>query len=311
LRKLPFVTLVLLFTIAVASCSKDDNPPAQPPPPEQLDTLGAGWQRIKPAAPENLEDIFFVNNQVGFVIGDQYAGKTVDGGLTWTSVIPDSLKQDFINVFFLDINVGWVTGSKFLLRTIDGGATWKKMYTGTCFDVQFFDTSNGYVTIIYQGLFKTTDGGQTLQRVNTNSASGLFFVDQNKGWFCDNRLFKTDNGGVSFSPLFNKGSSGVYAIQFTDDLHGWMAGGGIYRTVDGGVTMETLFYGVNGDIHFFDNNNGFILAGNNIYSSTDGGKTNTILCTVHKTQLVEFHFTDPNHGWATGVGGYVYRYVKP
>jgi len=107
---------------------------------------------------------------------------------------------------------------------------------------------------------------------------------------------------------------GGYAIQFTDELHGWVAGGrSVYRTVDGGITLEQIA-GPDvpaGDIHFFDNDNGFVLSGHNIYSTTNGGKLLIRQCTINKAQLYEIHFTDSSHGWATGKGGFVYRYVKP
>lgn len=66
-----------------------------------------------------------------------------------------------------------------------------------------------------------------------------------------------------------------------------------------------------GDMHFFDNNNGFILANNKIYSTADGGITIKQLCAINKGNLLDIYFIDPGHGWATGDGGLVYRYVKP
>ncbi len=314
--KLSFLSLVFFVSFVIVSCSKNDTP-VTPPKPEVFDSLGAGWSRVKIDTTLSLEDIFFVNNQTGFLCGKNYLGKSTDGGLTWQRIIPDSLNQPFINLFFVDANNGWVTCKSFLLRTRDGGATWQKAYNGEVYDVQFFDANNGYITVLQKGLYKTSDGGLTLQSVKQNSASGyagLFFANQNKGWFCQNYLMKTVNGGVDISQSTTQVSSnGVYAIQFTDDLHGWLAGGGpVVRTVDGGNTFETIISTQGaGDISFFDNNNGFVMADNSIYSTADGGKTLSKLSTVRKASLIEFHFTDPGHGWATGGGGYVYRYVKP
>src|SRR5206468_1446636 len=139
-------------------------------------------------------------------------------------------------------------------------------------------------------------------------------LDKNNGWFANDRLNKTQDGGASFLPGTPVLPIGEYAIQFTDPLHGWIAGSANeFRTTDGGVTLDTMVRNniLGGDIHFFDNNNGYVLSGAKIFSTTDGGITLKQLCAIHKSTLFEIHFTDPDHGWATGLGGYVYKYVKP
>jgi len=309
-------TFAVLCTV-VFSCTKHQDNPIVPTQPELFDTLGVGWQRIKIDTTLNFEDIFFVNNQTGFLCGDKYLGKSTDGGLTWTRIIPDSLNQGFINLFFVDANNGWAFGgADFFLRTKDGGSSWQKINRGHVQEGQFLDANNGYLIVYPGGLYKTSDGGVTLQNLNTSSGSGLFFLNQNKGWFAGSSLIKTENAGLSFTQMASLFAVYPYAIQFTDEAHGWLSGtGNVYRTVDGGATLEVIVNNVSaagGDIQFFDNNNGFVLSGSKIYSTTDGGKTLTQLCAIHKaTTLFEIHFTDLNHGWTAGHGGYVYRYVKP
>ena len=304
--------------IFITACSKHDS--GCPTTPPLLDTLGAGWQAITIDTNNlGLSDVFFVNNQTGFVCGERYLGKSTDGGLGWQRILPDSLNESFINLFFVDANNGWVTGPQFLLRTTDGGKTWQKQYKGSVFDVQFFDANNGFVTrgTPGTGFYRTSDGGATIQQVDNAESIGLFFFNQNSGWFSGAYLYKTTDAAITFTPGsfgFNTSSQYPYAMQFTDTLHGWVTGsGGLFRTINGGASFETLLPGTNGggDIHFFDNNNGYILANNKIYSTADGGKTLAPMCSIHKVQpLVELHFTDINHGWATGGGNIVYKYVK-
>jgi photosystem II stability/assembly factor-like uncharacterized protein len=318
ISKLKFIYLVLAAGVFVLSCSKHNKPPATAP--ELLDTLGAGWQRIKIDTTLNFEDIFFVNNQTGFLCGDKYLGKSVDGGLTWKRIIPDSLNTNFVNLFFADANNGWAFGGpSYYLRTRDGGTSWQKINRGDVYEGQFLDADNGYFIAGTNGtpwgLYKTSDGGITSQYMNTGMGTGLFFLNQNEGWFSGSSyLSKTENAGLSFSQRSGT-SGGMYAVQFTDALHGWVAGTTkVYRTVDGGATLETMINNgaiSGGDIQFFDNNNGFVLGGGKIYSTADGGKTINQLCAIHKSQLYEIHFTDMNHGWTAGQGGYVYRYVRP
>src|ERR1700733_2379701 len=96
LRNTKFTSILLAIFIFIVSCRKHhDNLPLTPPQPERFDTLGTGWQRIKIDTTLNFEDIFFVNNQTGFLCGYKYLGKSIDGGITWTRIVPDSLNEDF------------------------------------------------------------------------------------------------------------------------------------------------------------------------------------------------------------------------
>ena len=318
--KLKFTLLLLLTAVVIFSCTKHNNDqPVTPVLPPQFDTLGAGWQRIQVDSGRDFEDVFFLNNQTGFLCGNQYLGKSTDGGLTWKNLLPDSVKDKFINLFFTDINNGWAFGpATYFLRTKDGGASRQKINGTNVFDGQFFDANNGYLSIP-GALYKTSDGGITQNRIQVPASApgsnGLFFFNQGNGWFAGNFLYKTQDSAKTFSASSGTMGQGEYVIQFTDSLHGWVAGStAVYRTVDAGKTLQTLLINTDvkgGDVQFFDNNNGFILGNGRIYSTADGGTTLNKLCTIHKSQLYEIHFTDMNHGWATGNGGFVYRYVRP
>lgn len=49
---------------------------------------------------------------------------------------------------------------------------------------------------------------------------------------------------------------------------------------------------------------------NAIYKTADGGKTLLKECTINNSDLIEIHFTNPQHGWAVGDRGGLYRYVQ-
>ena len=82
---------------------------------------------------------------------------------------------------------------------------------------------------------------------------------------------------------------------------------------DGGATFQKILgSNTGGDIHFFDNNNGYILCGTRIYSTSNGAQTLNLLSRFSSASpLYEIHFTDASHGWVVADGGYIYRYVKP
>ncbi len=310
-----FYLLFIVFIFCTA-CGKNDNGP--PPNPPKFDTLGIGWQKISLPDTLNLSDIFFVDDVTGYLCGNAYLAKSINGGLSWSRyILPDSVNEQLINIFFLDKNHGWVVGNEFLLRTENGGTSWQfiripsnKMGVP---DVQFLTNSLGYMTKA-GAIYKSIDGGLTWTKAASfNNASGLFFLNLTTGWVTGGAIIKrTDNGGSSFS--FEKSiSDGNYSIQFTDNLHGWVTGGPgiVWRTIDGGNNWEQLTEkGFGGDLSFFDNNNGYILSGSKIYKTTDGGKTLDKQSSIHKGVIVEIHFTNLNHGWAVGSNGGVYRFSK-
>jgi photosystem II stability/assembly factor-like uncharacterized protein len=321
-RKLKLFIGLVVAILIIASCSKDKiypEPPVEPPPAPKFDTLGAGWQKISGDTIKNYTDIFFVNNQTGFLCAANYIAKSVDGGLTWQNVLPAAFNDEFTNIFFVDASHGWVAGLKSLVRTKDGGATWQRVQNNKAiFDVQFFDANNGFITSDTGGLYRTSDGGLTLDSVFRGEGSrALYFRNQNKGWVSGYYFYRTDNAGSSFNKLLlGSGYAYIsdYVIQFTDSLHGWVTGGNLLRrTVDGGTNVEVLISDTRGggDIHFFDSNNGYIMTGNGIYSTSDGGTTRNKLCSINKSTLAEFHFTEANRGWAIGSKGGLYKYLKP
>ncbi len=65
------------------------------------------------APPGTFNDIHFINNQEGWVVGDGgVIGHTTDGGAGWaTQTNPDTQNRTLIGVFFLDSNNGWAVGA--------------------------------------------------------------------------------------------------------------------------------------------------------------------------------------------------------
>ncbi len=65
------------------------------------------------APPGTFNDIHFINNQKGWVVGDGgRIGYTTDGGASWnTQTNPDTQNRSLYGVFFLDSDNGWAIGS--------------------------------------------------------------------------------------------------------------------------------------------------------------------------------------------------------
>jgi photosystem II stability/assembly factor-like uncharacterized protein len=313
--RLPAVILFILVA-GISSCKKDAAPP--PPPPPDLDTLGAGWQKItSPATVGGFTDVFFVNNNVGWLSG-RYLYKSTDGGLTWNRqpVLNDT--SSYSNLFFIDELHGFAVG-KFLYRTKNGGSSWEEIKINGVdpffyYDVQFLNHRLGYLGA-RDGLYRSLDSGTTWTKIPTvnGMSPSLSFIDSARGWvFNGNKPAYTSNAGVNFANSNAYNGQSYFLMQFVDPTTGWVAGGGgAWRTTDAGATWSPVVQGHGADIHFFNQNDGYISHRNEVYRTTNGGQTLTRVAKIGATQgFVEIHFTDPNHGWAASWDNYILRYAQ-
>lgn len=130
---------------------------------------------------ESLQDVDFISDSVGWVVGDGWTVlKTTDGGLHWVNQsVPVEVDPYLRGVCFVDSLVGWVIGSSgAVLHTGDGGATWEVQRGGTLFDLTraaFIDEDEGWAAGSQGTILHTIDGGAdwTSQRENLPAADVL------------------------------------------------------------------------------------------------------------------------------------------
>ncbi len=126
------------------------------------------WTAQNSGVQESLKDVFFIDNQTGWAVGNNGTIlNTTNGGQTW-STQTSSATQEIRAVFFIDANTGWAVGGatiRTMLKTTDGGATWldlpaNSITSNQMFDIAFFDANIGWV-VTYDSIFRTIDGGNT------------------------------------------------------------------------------------------------------------------------------------------------------
>ncbi len=159
--------------------------------------------------------VYFHNNDVGFVGGDDRLVMTEDGGKTWKTVASKN-GMDFNTIQFLTDSIGIIAGGaeprSFLLRTVDGGKTWNDVSAPGIdhYRAQFPTEKIGYVVSLNK-VSKSIDGGKTWSSLDMPKNEVYFQV-----------YFPTADFGYVFTSDFLNG--------------GWDYGSTVYKTIDGGMT---------------------------------------------------------------------------
>lgn len=86
--------------------------------------LGANWTETYTGINQLLTDIYFINNHLGYAVGDSGGiVKTTNGGLKW-SIQNSGTNKKLNEVWFLNKDTGFIAGdSGLLLVTYNGGVT--------------------------------------------------------------------------------------------------------------------------------------------------------------------------------------------
>lgn len=124
-----------------------------------------------------LLDVFFVNQNVGFVCG--FAGdfyKTTDGGETWIN-LSQQFGKSFLSIYFVNESDGYMCGDNCsFYQTSNGGLNWTSIDYLSCIGygtVYFTNELTGYIVGDEGRIFKTTNGGLVFAEQNIKPESGF------------------------------------------------------------------------------------------------------------------------------------------
>lgn len=298
------------------------------------------WTRIPYGSAQFWNEVFFVDNDHGWVTGQTpLMLRTVDGGLTWIPTsLPGATFSANRDICFLDPSFGIVSGEDGVWRTNDGGATWMSIAPPaqlgqTLGAVWFIDRNQGVCAFgncdnTLVTFCRTGDGGASWRVVQYNypnvdvSVGGI--THQNGIWYAAGGLGKfwtsTDNGN-SWS-LTNTGSSGWqedlisrFGFLYIASADGGSCtaafGGRVLRSGDGGASwISTIFPTLMWGVTMVSPTVGWSCGDKGLaYKTTDGGLSWTdSSCGLDHTALIDdIWFSDADHGWAVGNG--IYRYT--
>ncbi len=265
---------------------------------------GVDWQLQNSTIYNNILDIFFLNENLGWAVAikfDEPSGayvlNTSDGGTTWHAKLFDTSDTYFFTVYFLDSLDGFLAGapSYVFYRTNDGGITWNT--------VQFDSSTFGSLPIVdlefYSNQYGFACGGQ-------RDVVGI--------------IWKTTDSGFSWVST-ELGPDPLVELHFVDSLNIFGVGGdyefgaSIVRSTDGGSSWNFIdpgTFGVATGLSFRTKNEAWacITGEGKFLVSTDSGLNWEIRLVPEQDGINDITFTDSLHGFAVGDGGVILKY-KP
>ncbi|HYC86448.1 MAG TPA: YCF48-related protein [Chryseosolibacter sp.] len=194
---------------------------------------GDSWEKLTPPFVSTIRDIFFVNEQVGYVAtANEGVHKTTDGGKTWKSVLSNIaflgdqviLTHPYEKLYFLNEMEGFAFKKyqSFMVKTVDRGLSWTMVPSfhpasndsGLEYMVFPSDDFTGYA-IRGRSLLKTVDGGSTWETLQFTASPAfddaviddLSFLNENVAFmiYGGAPYISTDGANhwdrVDFSPL--------------------------------------------------------------------------------------------------------------
>ena len=275
----------------------------------------SGWYNQNSGTSSILQDVFFVDQDYGWIAGAHIILHTTDGGTTWVEQPAPPVSIFYIDIYFIDRMNGWACGNDAqIIHTTDGGNTWIEQpnpYTfpnPILYSIYFTDSNTGWALGGDHGNYPTftnrrvvlytTNGGNTWDfQYSASNETPLYcanFISNTEGFAASEfgDVIHTSNGGVTWTERTPVSSYRLYGIYFSDSNTGWVSGeylgvphvASISKTTDGGNTWTTQSFGTDEyltDINFVDEMTGWAVGG-----TIGGSGTSTIL-----------HTTDGGESW--------------
>ena len=293
-------------------------------------------------ADANLNDVFFIDDKIGWAVGDRGAvWQTDNGGDDWLRQ-PFPTSDRLTAVCFRDARNGWIgtswtqpylhTARGRIWRTDDGGKSWQRSKTDTLPAVQtlfFSDARHGWATtrqstLHDSNLFQSLDGGRSWHAIHGTAAHR--WVDT--AWRSDGSgVCLASDGHVFLLPIDNRRQQSHSAAPLPIEAAGRLraiamaanrtliagTGGLLLATADNGRTWHDLRANLpSGLADEFDwltmtsQGNDVWIAGDpgtTVLHSSDGGQTWSLRHTGQALPIRRLRFMNASQGWSVGSHG--------
>lgn len=259
---------------------------------------GRNWTKKELGIDDTINEIYFRNDENGYLVAGRRMMITRDGGDTWQETQinrPGEFKTstpEYLSIRFADKKRGIIVGS-------------------------LLNKQNRVVDSL---VMRTENGGESWQRIVAPSKKELFhldFVGSNRCWIVgdDGLILFSDNGGASFAVQRSGTLLDLYNVDFRDENEGYAVGskGTILRTETGGAVWEsvkTAFPQTFLRVDFADDKNGVVVGyDGTILRSNDKGRTWAKQTSRTAEHLYGLFFVK-KYGWAVGAKGTILQYDR-
>lgn len=204
------------------------------------------WEITSYHNDSKLDKISFLNDQLGFVIGEGIY-QTEDGGIHW---LPINLPQTEITSdiywrggHFYDAEHFIIIGPHNAYRTMDGGNSWEVILQSNSWltELHFVNEQKGFISASNGSIFQTNDGGKSWIQADLGQYSSIrdiHFLNEMVGYCVSSgKIFKTKNGGQTWSSYTYNEETIINALHFFDENNAVLGtfDGIVYYTNDGGA----------------------------------------------------------------------------
>ena len=226
---------------------------------------GKTWTQYPLDTTENINEIYFRNDNNGYLVAGRKMFITRDAGKTWQDIRIfhtgefGASRPEFLSIRFSDKNRGYVIGSvlkksgddevvvdSLVMRTEDGGDTWRRITVPSkteLFHIDFDGNKNGWIVGDGGLILSSDDQGNTWTKQESGTTLPLYNVDfrnSTEGYVVGKQgtILRTENGGASWTKVETNFKESLMRIDFADDKNGWAVGysGTILRSTDRGRT---------------------------------------------------------------------------
>lgn len=223
---------------------------------------GRNWAKYDLKTTENINEIYFRNDENGYLVAGRKMFITKDAGRTWQETVLYKTSEfrmgtpEFLSIRFADKKRGLVVGSvlnrkgdvidSLVMRTEDGGNNWHRITVPSrteLFHLDFVGDSRAWIVGDRGLILFTSDGGNTWQVQRSGTDRALYnvdFRDAKDGYAVGGRgtILRTENGGQNWEKVETNFPATFMRVDFADDKNGWIVGhgGSILRSGDRGKT---------------------------------------------------------------------------
>jgi photosystem II stability/assembly factor-like uncharacterized protein len=287
---------------------------------------GESWEFIMLQERMYVRDIFFINEETGWICGrSENSGpshilSTTNGGSSWETQLTQLNGGSFKSIVFANENYGWSAGFfTNILHTTNGGQNWFVQADAPTDILSIFLLDSLHLwaaTSSSSPTLKTSDGGINWVPDSTVMwAKDVHFLDTLMGWAAGwSSISKTTNGGLNWKEQYYLLQEEWVDIFMLDENYGWVVSisGLILATTNGGEDWieqnNPAILGLS-SIAFKDSLNGITVGDFASLLKTSNGGTSWENKTQSFTEewLFGLHFINENIGWVSGENGTILK----